>query len=91
MGLLEKLQASEDAPSPHPQSQLTKISLELELYRLEQKYTQRKNRNTFTTGAQYRDGEYVYNDASSPVSQTSTGSSSRKGNRASIFLGGKHR
>jgi len=67
---------------------LDKLQAKLELYRLEQKYTQRKNRSTFTTGAQYRDGEYVYN-SSSPVSQTSTGSSSRKGNRASMFLGGK--
>lgn len=70
---------------------LDKLQAKLELYRLEQKYTQRKNRSTFTTGAQYRDGEYVFNDASSPVSQTSTGSSSRKGNRTSMFMGGKNR
>lgn len=51
---------------------------ELELYRLEQRYARRKHRSTFSTGAQYVDGEYVYNaGANSPtstVSKNSTGS-----------------
>jgi hypothetical protein len=54
---------------------------ELELYRLEQKYARRKNRSNYTTGAQYVDGEYIYNSgsqsaSSSPaVSANSTGGS----------------
>ena len=60
---------------------LSRLQDKLELYRLEQKYTRRKNRSTFTTGAQYVDGEYVYSSThanfnpasttSSPTSQTS--------------------
>ncbi|CAG8074060.1 unnamed protein product, partial [Penicillium nalgiovense] len=49
----------------------------LELYRLEQRYARRKHRSTFSTGAQYVDGEYVYSGARSPtstVSKHSTGS-----------------
>lgn len=62
---------------------------ELELYRLEQKYAKRKNRQTFTTGATYVDGEYRYDGAySQPISASSTGSSSR-GKRTSMFLGAK--
>ncbi|KAK5064276.1 hypothetical protein LTR84_000109 [Exophiala bonariae] len=55
-----------------------KLHSKLELYRLEQKYARRKNRTTFSTGAQYVDGEYVYNnsaDSSPTMSATSTGGS----------------
>jgi len=56
---------------------LEKLQSKLELYRLEQRYARRKNRSTFSTGAQYVDGEYVYanssSEASSPVSKQSTG------------------
>lgn len=49
----------------------------LELYRLEQRYARRKHRSTFSTGAQYVDGEYVYvngsNSPISPVTKHSTG------------------
>lgn len=58
-----------------------KLQAKLEIYRLEQRYTRRKNRSTFTTAAQYVDGEYVFPDseASSPVSvsKNSTGSMER--------------
>ena len=56
------------------------------MYRLEQKYARRKNRSTFTTGAQYVNGEYVYtsnhttysSEASSPVSGGSGAGASGK-------------
>ncbi|KAK2734804.1 hypothetical protein FQN57_001454 [Myotisia sp. PD_48] len=61
-----------------------KFQAKLELYRLEQKYARRKNRNTFTTGAHYVDGEYVYNGTSpttstATVSKHSSGSAWRNG------------
>ena len=63
---------------------------ELELYRLEQKYAKRKNRQTLATGATYIDGEYRYDDAlSPPISASSTGSSNSRTKRASMFLGAK--
>jgi hypothetical protein len=54
--------------------------LEIELYRLEQRYTRRKHRSTFHAGVQYVDGEYVYTNggrsptSSGTVSKNSTGS-----------------
>ena len=57
---------------------LDKLHSKLELYRLEQKYARRKNRSTFTTGAQYRDGEYVYNsDNTSSVASPDSNRGSR--------------
>ncbi|KAJ5217394.1 hypothetical protein N7468_010402 [Penicillium chermesinum] len=56
---------------------IDKLQARLELYKLEQRYTRRKNRATFTTAAQYVDGEYVYGMATSPtstISKQSTGS-----------------
>ncbi|CAI7607791.1 hypothetical protein N7509_006740 [Penicillium cosmopolitanum] len=58
---------------------IDKLQAKLELYRLEQRYARRKHRSTFSTGAQYVDGEYVYsNGTNSPtgstVSKHSTGS-----------------
>ncbi|KAG4431062.1 hypothetical protein IFR05_013454 [Cadophora sp. M221] len=44
------------------------INSKLELFRLEQRYTRRRNRrSTFVSEAQYVDGEYIY----SPTSQYS--------------------
>ncbi|KAF2772611.1 hypothetical protein EJ03DRAFT_250165, partial [Teratosphaeria nubilosa] len=40
---------------------LTSLRAKYELYRLEQRYTKREKRTTFISGAQYVDGEYVYN------------------------------
>lgn len=62
-----------------PKIQTNLRTTELELYRLEQRYARRKNRATYTTGAQYVDGEYIYNmnGANSPtstISKQSTGS-----------------
>ena len=67
--------ANHDAPSS-----------ELEIYRLEQRYTRRTKRTGFSSGAAYVDGEYVYPDShnssevSSPVSlsKNSTGSAERE-------------
>ncbi|KAJ5125300.1 hypothetical protein N7448_004626 [Penicillium atrosanguineum] len=56
---------------------IDKVQAKLELYRLEQKYARRKHRTTFSTGATYVDGEYVFTGAKSPtstVSKHSTGS-----------------
>ncbi|KAL2441833.1 hypothetical protein ABEF95_016661 [Exophiala dermatitidis] len=61
---------------------IDKLQAKLELYRLEQKYARRKNRTQFSTGAQYVDGEYIYNDQYSPaVSANSTGGSQRSGKK----------
>lgn len=51
---------------------IDRIQAKLELFRLEQRYTNRKNRRTaFSSDAIYVDGEYVY------ASSNNTGSSSR--------------
>ncbi|KAI9670075.1 MAG: hypothetical protein M1829_004802 [Trizodia sp. TS-e1964] len=42
---------------------LAKLQSRLELFRLEKRYTRRKNRTTFSSHAQYVDGEYIYRDA----------------------------
>jgi hypothetical protein len=55
--------------------------LELELYRLEQRYTRRDKRTTFYSDAQYVDGEYVM--ASSPTSTKSANSMDSMGSKAS--------
>jgi hypothetical protein len=50
---------------------IERIQAKIELFRLEQRYTRRRNRrSTFVSGATYVDGEYVYQ------TPTSTGSSS---------------
>ncbi|EMC95577.1 hypothetical protein BAUCODRAFT_43729, partial [Baudoinia panamericana UAMH 10762] len=54
---------------------LESLRAKYELYRLEQRYTRREKRTTFISGAQYVDGEYVYN----VVSPTSSKSSSSFG------------
>ncbi|KAJ5823598.1 hypothetical protein N7447_005938 [Penicillium robsamsonii] len=77
MGLIDKLQAKEQCDIGLF-GKITNIEAELEIYRLEQRYARRKHRSTFSAGAQYVDGEYVYsNGATSPtstVSKHSTGS-----------------
>lgn len=63
------------------------IRAKVELYRLEQRYARRDKRTTFTTGARYVDGEYIFDHSSSPGSptgstgswQSSTASSSKRG------------
>lgn len=60
---------------------IDRLQAKLEIYRLEQRYARRKHRSTFSTGALYVDGEYVYahgsggtNSPASPASKHSTGS-----------------
>lgn len=50
-----------------------------ELYRLEQRYTKREKRTTFISGAQYVDGEYVYQSPADSPSFSKTGESFRSG------------
>lgn len=58
-----------------------KLIAKYELYQLEKRYTRREKRTTFTSGARYVDGEYVYDDHStgsySPKSTSSTWSNRR--------------
>jgi len=52
------------------------LNQKLELFRLEQRYTRRRNRrSTFVSEAQYVDGEYIYSPTSSYSTKCSTGSS----------------
>jgi hypothetical protein len=62
-----------------------KLIAKYEVYRLEQRYTRREKRTTFTSGARYVDGEYVYGDL--PVAAKSQGhlQSSWTGRRVSSF------
>jgi hypothetical protein len=49
---------------------LDSIRAKVELYRLEQRYTHRNKRTTFTTGARYVDGEYIFDESpGSPTGQ----------------------
>ncbi len=52
------------------------IQSKLELFRLEQRYTRRRNRrSTFVSEAQYVDGEYVYSPTSQYSAKCSAGGS----------------
>jgi hypothetical protein len=51
-------------PSP-TQYSLTFLSIGIELFKLEQRYTRRKRRTTFISDAQYVNGEYIH---TSPIS-----------------------
>jgi len=52
------------------------IQQKIELFRLEQRYTRRRNRrSTFVSEAQYVDGEYIYSPTSSYSAKCSAGSS----------------
>ncbi|KAF3388958.1 hypothetical protein F1880_004407 [Penicillium rolfsii] len=65
---------------------IDKLQAKLELYRLEQRYARRKHRSTFSTGAQYVDGEYVFNTGTN--SPTSTASKQSTGSwRPSVLRG----
>lgn len=57
---------------------IERIQAKLELFRLEQRYTRRRNRrSTFVSNAIYVDGEYVYQTPTSTGSST-TSSASRQ-------------
>ncbi|GAB7340994.1 hypothetical protein MBLNU457_7328t1 [Dothideomycetes sp. NU457] len=51
---------------------MSSLRSKLELYRLEQRYTRREKRTTFSSGAQYVDGEYVYPTTSSTPSSANS-------------------
>lgn len=52
------------------------LSQKIELYRLEQRYTRRRNRrSTFVSEAQYVDGEYIYSPTSTYSAKCSAGGS----------------
>lgn len=56
----------------------------LELFRLEQRYTRRRNRrSTFVSEAQYVDGEYIYSPTSTYSAKCSAGSDSEAEGNAS--------
>ncbi|KAK5995715.1 hypothetical protein PT974_04132 [Cladobotryum mycophilum] len=58
------------------QSIFERIQAKLELFRLEQRYTRRRNRrSTFVSNAVYVDGEYIYQTPNSTGSSTDTSSS----------------
>ncbi|KAL8404798.1 hypothetical protein RB594_009609 [Gaeumannomyces avenae] len=52
---------------------IERIQAKIELFRLEQRYTKRRNRrSTFVSNAVYVDGEYVYNTPTSTGSSTNS-------------------
>jgi len=52
------------------------LQQKIELFRLEQRYTRRRNRrSTFVSEALYVDGEYIYSPTSSYSAKCSTGNS----------------
>jgi hypothetical protein len=58
-------------------SLLDLLHQKLEIFRLEQRYTKRRNRrSTFVSEAQYVDGEYIYSPTSTYSAKCSAGSSS---------------
>lgn len=56
--------------NPQKMGLMDSIRSKLELYRLEQRYTRREKRTTFSSGAQYIDGEYVYPTATSSANSS---------------------
>ncbi|TAQ89843.1 hypothetical protein B7494_g1802 [Chlorociboria aeruginascens] len=52
-----------------------RLHQKLELFRLEQRYTRRRNRCTFISAAQYVDGEYIYSASPSYSTNGYTASS----------------
>lgn len=57
------------------------MDIELEIYRLEQRYTRRRNRPGIYATAQYVDGEYIYNYSPASSSSMSNKSSSYASNQ----------
>jgi len=69
-------------PTDVPHKSLTMVNLfdlisqKIELFRLEQRYTRRRNRrSTFVSEAQYVDGEYIYSPTSTYSAKCSAGGS----------------
>jgi hypothetical protein len=62
----------------------------LEIFRLEQRYTKRRNRrSTFVSEAQYVDGEYIYSPTSTYSTKCSGGSSDSEAEAKDIEFGNK--
>ncbi|EPE10844.1 hypothetical protein F503_05939 [Ophiostoma piceae UAMH 11346] len=62
---------------------IERIQAKLELFRLEQRYTRRRNRrSTFVSNAIYVDGEYVYQTPISTGSSSNTSTVSATASRA---------
>lgn len=62
----------------------------LELFRLEQRYTRRRNRrSTFVSEAQYVDGEYIYSSTSSYTAKCSAGGSDSEAEGKDTLVGSK--
>jgi len=60
------------------------LSQKIELFRLEQRYTRRRNRrSTFVSEAQYVDGEYIYSPTSTYSAKCSAGGSDSDEERVS--------
>lgn len=58
---------------------IDKLRMRYDIYKLEQKYTRREKRSTFVSGAQYVNGEYVYNSpTASNKSASSFGSGAKR-------------
>lgn len=58
-----------------------RIQAKIELFRLEQRYTRRRNRrSTFVSNAVYVDGEYIYQSPNSTGSSASTASTANSAN-----------
>lgn len=70
---------------------LNSLRSKYDLYRLEQRYTRREKRTTFISGAQYVDGEYVYDvSPTSAKSSSSFGSGSSSGKASSSRMSTIH-
>jgi len=60
---------------------LDRIHAKIELFRLEQRYTRRRNRrSTFVSNAIYVDGEYIYQTPTSTGSTTNTSTMASQAN-----------
>ncbi|KAL1989859.1 hypothetical protein VTN49DRAFT_7056 [Thermomyces lanuginosus] len=62
---------------------LEKLQNKLEVYRLEQRYTRRRNRPGIYATAQYVDGEYIYNY--SPASSSTMSMSNKSSSYGSSY------
>ena len=64
---------------------IDRIQAKIELFRLEQRYTRRRNRrSTFVSNAIYVDGEYVYNTPNTTGSSTATGATTKTSNSSKL-------
>ncbi|KND92963.1 hypothetical protein TOPH_02074 [Tolypocladium ophioglossoides CBS 100239] len=76
------------------QSLIDRIQAKLELFRLEQRYTRRRNRrSTFVSNAIYVDGEYIYQTPNSTGSSTDSSTSridALHGEKAVAVAAAKH-